>query len=125
MHTHTYYHTASPHVVKPLFRATQVVWYVFFVIEALLTIRFLLRAFNANAAAQFTQTIYAISAPLVDPFASVFRVTAVEGATLEWTTLLAMLIYWLLAIGAVKLLEMGRPVSALEADERLSDADEE
>ncbi len=105
--------------VKPLYRASQVVWYILGLIEILLAFRFVLRMFCANAAAMFTSLIYAITAPMVYPFANVFRITRVEGATFEWMTLLAMAIYALIAWGIVKLLIIGKPVSTTEADVKL------
>jgi hypothetical protein len=109
--------------VTPLYRATQVVWYLFNILEVLLAFRFVLKLLGANAAAGFTSFIYAITYPFVAPFLSVFRQTSVAGATFEWTTLLAMLVYWLLAWAIVRLIVMGKPVSNTEAHVKLSNQD--
>jgi hypothetical protein len=112
---------------RPLFRGTQIVWYLLDLLEALLLFRFILKLLGANPAAAFTQIIYALTAPFVLPFAAVFRTSHVIGATFEWTTLLAMLVYWLIAWAIVRLLVMGKPVTTAEADYRLrqQDVDEE
>src|SRR5450631_3301857 len=93
---------------KPLYRGTQIVWYVAGLLEALLAFRFLLKLFGANPAAGFTSFIYGVTYPFAAPFLSVFRITKVEGSIFEWTTLLAMLVYWLVAMAIAKLLVMGK-----------------
>ncbi len=88
----------SPHT-KPLYRGTQIVWYILGIINALLAIRFILKLLGANAGAGFTSFIYGITTPLASPFLNVFRISRVEGSVFEWTTLLAMIVYWLIAEG--------------------------
>ncbi len=109
---------------KPLYRGTQVVWYVLGVIEVLLAFRFVLKLLGANAAAGFTSFIYNLTYLFVAPFLAVFRSTrVVEGSVFEWTTLLAMLVYWVIAIGIIKLFLMGRTVSTTEAAAKLDRQD--
>lgn len=105
---------------KPLYRGTQIVWYLVGLIEVLLAFRFLLKLFGANAEAGFTTFIYIISGPLVIPFSSVFRMSRVEGSLFEWTSLLAMLVYGLIGWGITKLLLMGKTVSTPEAASKLN-----
>ncbi len=116
----TYVYTSS-HAVKPIYRGTQIVWYLFGILETILAFRFFLRLFGANAAAPFTNFIYSITYPFVAPFLTVFRVTRVEGSVFEWTTLLAMLVYWFIAWAIIKLFVMGRPVSTPEAAAKLEE----
>lgn len=104
---------------RPLFRGTQVVWYIVGLIEALLAFRFLLKILAANPSAGFTDIIYTLTGPLVAPFVAVFRTARVEGSVFEWTTLLAMLVYWLLGIAVIKLFVMSKPVSTPEASIKL------
>lgn len=106
---------------QPLFRITQAVWYILYIVEGLLVIRFALKLFQANAEAIFTSFIYTVSNVLVFPFAAVFRDSSMESSVFEWTTLLAMLVYWLLAVAIVKLFVMSKSVSATEADQKLAD----
>lgn len=104
---------------KPLYRGTQVVWYILGVIEALLAFRFLLRLFGANSSAGFTRFIYAMTDNLANPFRNVFGVTRVEGAAFEWGTLLAMAVYALIAWAIIKMFFMSKPVSTPEAARHL------
>lgn len=109
--------------VRPLYRGTQVVWYLLNALEALLAFRFVLRALGANPEAGFSSFIYAVTYPFAEPFLNVFRMTRVAGATIEWTTLLAMLVYWLLAWAIIRLFLMGKPVSEIEAEVKLDRQD--
>jgi hypothetical protein len=47
----------------------------------------------------------------------------VSGSIFEWTTILAMFVYWLVALGIIKLFIMGRTVSTPEAAEKLKEQD--
>ena len=100
---------------KPLYRGTQIVWYILGLVEVLFAFRFVLKLLGANASAGFTSFIYNTSYVFAAPFLNVFRVTQVEGSIFEWTTLLAMFVYWMLALGVVKLFLMGKTVSTPEA----------
>lgn len=104
---------------KPLYRATQVVWFFVSIIEIILAFRFILKLTGANPLASFTNFVYSISAPLANPFYSVFPRTVVEGSVFEWTTLLAMLVYLIVGLGIVQLFVMGRTVSTPEAAAKL------
>ena len=107
---------------KPLFRGTQVVWYLLGIIEILLAFRFVLKLVAANPLAGFTSFIYGASYFFAAPFLAVFRTSRiVEGSVFEWTTLLAMIVYAIIAWGIVKLFMMGRTVSTPEAAAKLDD----
>ncbi|MEO6536666.1 MAG: YggT family protein [Candidatus Paceibacterota bacterium] len=104
---------------KPLYRSTQIVWYILGLVEVLLAFRFVLKLLGANAGAGFTHFIYSITYPLAAPFLAVFRTTQVSGSVFEWTTLLAMFVYWAIAMGLIKIFVMGKAVSTPEAAVKL------
>jgi ABC-type Na+ efflux pump permease subunit len=108
---------------KPLYRGTQVVWYLLGILEVLLTFRFLLKLLGANPNAGFSSFIYSLSYPFAAPFINVFHQTRVEGNIFEWTTLLAMAVYWLVAWGIIELFLMGRTVSTPEVAVKLDEQD--
>jgi len=108
---------------KPLFRGTQIVRYLFGLLEIILAFRFFLKLTGANPAAGFTNFIYAVSYPFAVPFLTVFRISRIEGSVFEWTTLLAMAVYWLIAIGITRLFVMSRDVSTPEAARKLDKQD--
>jgi uncharacterized protein YggT (Ycf19 family) len=106
---------------KPIYHGTQIVWYITGLLEVLLLFRFALKLFGANPSAGFSQFIYNLSYPFVAPFLNVFRITYVQGSVFEWTTLLAMFVYYLVALGIIRLFLMGRSVSTPEAAVRLEE----
>lgn len=104
---------------KSLYRGTQIVWYILGLIEALLAFRFVLKLLAANPSAGFSQFIYGVTYPFAAPFINVFRMTKVDGSIFEWTTLLAMFVYWLVAMGIIRLFLMSKTVSTPEAAAKL------
>jgi YggT family protein len=102
-------------------KITRAIYLIFAVIEALLAIRFVLKALGANAEASFAQLIYAVTGPLVAPFVGVFGTPqAASGAVLEVQTLIALVIYallaWLLVRGAWLAFGEGRSASVARTD---------
>src|SRR6266851_8301092 len=86
-------------------RIVRTIYLIFGVIEVLLLIRFVLKGLGANAEEGFAQLIYGITGPLVAPFVGLFGTPqAASGASLELHTLIALVMYglvaWLLARGA-------------------------
>jgi uncharacterized membrane protein len=97
------------------------IYLIFGLIEALLVIRFLLKALGANAEAGFAQLMYGVTGPLVAPFRGLFGTPqAASGAVLEVHTLIALVIYalvaWLLVRGAWLAFGEGRSASVARTD---------
>lgn len=105
---------------KPLYRGTQIVWYILGLIETLLAFRFVLKFLGANPDAGFSSFIYFVTHIFAVPFLAVFRVSKVAGSVFEWTTILAMLVYWIVAYGIIRLFLMGKTVSTPEAAVKLN-----
>ncbi|MHB8651938.1 MAG: YggT family protein [Minisyncoccota bacterium] len=105
---------------KPLYRGMQIVYYILGIIEVFLLFRFILKLLGANPYAGFTHFIYGATYLFVTPFLNVFRIVYVEGKIFEWTTLLAMLVYWVVAWGIINLFLMGKTVSTPEAAVKLN-----
>jgi hypothetical protein len=108
---------------KPIYRTTQIIWYLLYCIEALLALRFALKLLGSNPQAGFVGFVYGITGILAAPFLAVFGTTKILGSIFEWTTLLAMLAYWVLAFAIVKLLLIGKTVSTSEAAAKLNKED--
>jgi len=108
---------------KPLFRGTQIVWYILSILEVLLAFRFVLKLTGANAQAGFTSIIYTLTWPFTVLFLAVFPMTTLQGSIFEWTTLLAMFVYFLIALAIVKLFLMSKTVSTPEAAAKLDEID--
>jgi hypothetical protein len=78
-------------------RFEQAIWLVFGIVEGLIAIRFVLRLLGANPAAGFAQFIYGLTAPLLAPFVGLFPSPRFEGSVLEVTSIVALIVYAMLA----------------------------
>ena len=54
---------------------------------------------GANAQAGFVQLVYSVSDVFMAPFNAIFATQHVAGARLEWSALIAILVYYLIAWG--------------------------
>jgi uncharacterized protein YggT (Ycf19 family) len=106
---------------ESIFRTYQVIWYILGVIQVLLGLRFLMRLLAANPANPFVSFIYTLSGIFVAPFQTIFPTPGGGGSVLEISTLFAMIIYWLLAVGLIKVMQLGKPVSREEVADRVDD----
>ncbi len=89
-------------------RVSQLIWLTLLVIEAVLLTRFGLKILGANSAAPFADLMYSFSDILLAPFRSIVPAARAGRSVLEWTNVLAMLVYWLIAWLAVRLTSFGR-----------------
>jgi hypothetical protein len=97
----------------------RVVWFVFGVIEVLIAIRFVLELLGANIQAGFVRMVYGVSSIFMAPFNAILRTQSVEGATFEWSALVAIAIYALIAWGIVTLIGAVSPRDHAETVERV------
>ncbi len=103
---------------KAIFRTHQVIWYVLAIVEFLLAFRMTLKALGANPFSSFTNLIYALSNPLALPFSGIFGNTATsQGNYFEWSTLVAAIVYLLVAYGLVELMQLVKPVTKEEVEQ--------
>ncbi len=102
---------------KAIFRSYQVIWYIVGVIEVLLAFRLILKLLGANPTSGFTNGIYALSNPFALPFSGILRVSADSGMVFEWSTLIAMAVYVILAYGVVMLLQLVKPTTPQEVEQ--------
>ena len=79
------------------FKATQVVWLLLSIFEALLALRFILKLMGANPANPFAAALYGFTGLFLFPFAGLIGTPAAGGMVLEVSTLIAMLVYGLIA----------------------------
>jgi hypothetical protein len=89
----------DPYANKRLaaYRVTQLIYWVFGLIEGLILIRFVLKALGANPSAGFAEFIYGITYPLVLPFVGLFGNPTAQGSVLELHSIVALVVYALLA----------------------------
>lgn len=104
---------------KVIFRVYQVIWYVLGVIESLLAFRFMLKLLAANPLSGFTNFIYTSTALIVLPFKNIFPATVAEGSVLEWSVIIAAIVYLIGAYGLVQLFQLIKPTSPEEVEQKL------
>lgn len=105
---------------KAIFRTYQVIWYVLGIIEVLLGFRMTLKALGASPISGFTSLVYALSDPLALPFRGILSTTfASQGSVFEWSTLVAAVVYLLIAWGLVELLQFAKPVTPQEVEQEV------
>lgn len=103
---------------KAIFRTYQFIWYILGVIEILLAFRMTLKALGANPSSAFTNLIYALSDPLALPFSGILGISATSGGNFfEWSTVIAAVVYALIAYGLVQLMQLIKPVSKEEVEQ--------
>lgn len=96
---------------KTILRSNQIIWYILGFIEVLLTFRLFLKMLGANQYIGFTNFIYSITAPLALPFSGVVGISATGSSVLEWSTIIAGIVYLCIAWGLVYLLEIIYPIT--------------
>ena len=78
------------------------IYLLFGILEGLLGIRFVLGLLGANPAAGFAQFIYGLTGPFIAPFVGLFGQPRFEGSVFEFNSLVAILVYALIAWVLVK-----------------------
>ncbi len=104
---------------KAIFRSHQIIWYILTFIEFLLGFRVAFKAIGANPFSGFVNLIYAITDPLALPFSGIVRASVSGSSVIEWSTIVAAIIYFLIAWGLVELLQFVKPVTPQEVEQEV------
>ena len=92
------------------FVAARVVWYIAGVITTLLALRFVLALLGANKGNGFVDFIYNVSHPFAAPFFGIFNYQTQYGVSkFELSTLVAIVVYLLVAWGLARLVTIRHP----------------
>lgn len=102
---------------KAIFRTYQVIWYILGVIEVVLAFRMVLKFLGASTFSGFTSFIYAVSGPFSRPFAGILGTSVSSNLIFEWSTLIAMAVYAVIAYGIVMLFQLIKPTDQEEVEE--------
>lgn len=104
---------------KTIFRSWQIIWFILAFVEVMLGFRMTFKAIGASAFSGFTSLIYAVTDPLTIPFAGIIRPTISGSSVIEWSTLIAAVVYLVIAWGLVNLINMRRPITPEEVDQNV------
>jgi len=86
------------------FKATQLVWLVFGILEVLILLRIMLKALGANAASPIAAFIYGFTDLFLWPFQGLTGTPATGGMVLEISSLIAVVVYALIAYALAKII---------------------
>lgn len=90
--------------INSLYWSINVIKFLFGLLEVILGLRFVLRLLAANSYSPFVAILYGVSYPFVALFQGIFRDPSFSnGSVIEATTLIAMIVYALVAWGAIAL----------------------
>lgn len=90
----------------------RIVYYIAGVIITLLVLRIVLLLLGANQSSPFVDFIYSLSGAFAWPFFGVFNYQPTYGqSTFELSSVVAIVVYSLLAFGIVKLLTLAKPTN--------------
>jgi len=80
-----------------IFKATQLIWLLFGILEAAIGLRVLFKLIAVNPANLFASFLYKVTDLFLFPFASLVRSPASGGMVLEVSSIIAMVVYLLVA----------------------------
>lgn len=103
---------------------SRVIMFVFGVIEVFIGIRFVLVLLGANAEAGFVKLVHGISGIFMAPFVAIFNTQEAGGAVFEWSALVAIAVYALVAWGLIALIRAVNPRQQSETVERIESNDD-
>jgi uncharacterized protein YggT (Ycf19 family) len=101
---------------KTIFRVNQIIWFILGLIEVLLLFRLALKALGANPFVGFTSLIYAITTPLAAPFSGILGASITGNSIIEWSTIVAAIVYFIVAWGFVYLLDLIYPITPKDVE---------
>jgi hypothetical protein len=94
----------AAHRENEIYRINGVVWLLFGILEAFIGLRVLLKLFGADPDNAFATFIYRVSRMFVWPFFGLVDEPVADGSVLEISSLIAMLVYLLIAWGITRLI---------------------
>ncbi|HSX40487.1 MAG TPA: YggT family protein [Candidatus Saccharimonadales bacterium] len=102
---------------KAILRSYQVIWYILIFVEILLGFRMTFKAIGANPFSGFVSLINAITDPLAQPFSGIVRPYISGSSVIEWSTIVAAIVYLLIAFGLVNLFQFIKPITPEEVEQ--------
>jgi len=79
------------------FKITQLIWLLMGLLEAAIALRVVFKLIAVNAANPFAALLYSVTDLFVAPFASLIGAPAAGGMVLEVSSIIAMIVYFLIA----------------------------
>lgn len=96
---------------KTILRSSQIIWYILGFIEVLFAFRIMLKLLGANSSSGFTSLIYTLTNPFTTPFSGILGLSVTGNSVIEWSTVIAGIVYLCVAWGIIYLLELIYPIT--------------
>jgi uncharacterized protein YggT (Ycf19 family) len=87
-------------------RISGLIWLLFGILDALIVVRIILKLIAANPSSGFAQVVYSITNVFLAPFATLIASPAVGNGIFEIPSLIAIIVYSLVAWGIVRLFRL-------------------
>jgi hypothetical protein len=88
------------------FKATQIIWLLLGLLEAVIALRVVFKLIGVNASNAFATLLYSLTNLFVAPFASLTGAPASGGMILEISSILAMIVYLLIGWGLERIVNV-------------------
>ena len=89
-------HEAGSEQRVATFKATQLIWLLLGILEALIALRFIFKLVGVNEANSFATLLYGVTGFFLAPFASLAKAPAAGGSVFEVSSIIAMVVYLLI-----------------------------
>jgi len=90
----------------PYLVSAKVINLILTLIDGTLLLRFVFKLAGANSGTAFIQALYNLTDVLMAPFRFIFPTNVTQGSVFEWSVLVAMLMYALLAQVVIKVISI-------------------
>jgi len=88
------------------YKAAQIIWLLVGLLEASIALRVVFKLIAVNAANPFAKLLYSVTDLFVAPFASLAKAPASGGMVLEISSIIAMIVYLLIAWGIERIVHV-------------------
>lgn len=103
---HTVEHEQGVEQRVASYKAAQLIWLLLGILEALIALRVVFKLIGVNASNSFAALLYNITNIFVAPFASLTGTPQTNGMVLEISSIIAMVIYLLIAWALVQIVKL-------------------
>ena len=100
--------TVEPGTIIERDPSSRLIYLLLDILEVLLAFRFLLRLMGASLSSSFGSFIASATAPFIQPFRGIIAPSPAGTGYVDWSVILAMIVYALVAYLLVRIIEMLR-----------------
>ncbi|MDD2822551.1 MAG: YggT family protein [Candidatus Daviesbacteria bacterium] len=102
---------------KIIFSPYDIVWYLLSILELLLIFRILLKFVGADPISLFTSSVYTTSDFFALPFSGIISSSIAGKSIMEWSTFVAMAVYWVVIWLIIEFFQLVKPIEAQDMEQ--------